>query len=312
MAGVAFLATGVALLAYMLIYSLSRSTGIRLDGELLAGLAIGGGLAAGGGWIVWGNLGKDPQLEALLEPGNSIVEAGVLHRGTRRALMVKLRRGDSFPLYRLPTPPDRALEEELIGSLNDASTRAAPEVAAQPAAGPVQRGGVPEPDELPVIDESANRINISVLIFGSAARELFRACLEATRGPTPGASAAGELQYAVTELAPIRGWATHVHLYAIDDSLDGTVVASRLALGSTTVVLAQRGLGQIDPALYAMANKAREGSALLFVLAPREGRATLRDEAGIVPDHEADYDVGEAFELLKVIVKRVLGSLKKS
>lgn len=300
--GAGFATAGLGLLTYMLIHSLSRSR-VSLNGELLGGLAIGLGFVAIGAWFVWG--GKDDILDVLHVPGNPVVKANVVSRGGRRALMLNLRRGDFFPVYILPNPPDLALEAELLASL---STSQAPPAEPEPKRALVRE--VPTPDMLKLVDETTKAINITVLVVGSGAKELVRSCLEGMGTPPAGTASKDEMEYASVDLGAVRAWRTRLHFYAFDSHFDGTVAAGGLA-PTTTVLLAQRERGSIDPALVAMGNRALGHASLLFVLASSEARRALREEAGINADYEAAYDTTQALATMKEITTRVLKSLKQ-
>jgi hypothetical protein len=162
---------------------------------------------------------------------------------------------------------------------------------------------MPNPAELSTVDAGSKQINGSVLLFGPAAMDF----LHALDGRGAGAQG-GTASYMPFDLAPIRGWATRLHIYALDDGFDSTVTAAELALRVDAVVLAQTG-DRLAPALVALGNKTREGKASLTVIAPKTARDELR-AARIEADFESDFDHSQARNAIKPLVSRFLAQLR--
>lgn len=182
-------------------------------------------------------------------------------------------------------------------------------------------GTPPRPRDLVVIDWAKKHIAVSIAMLGSGAKSFARAFFEATGGgpvaPVPPGRSA---DYFTCSPGPIRDWTMRFHVYALEADLETIGAASSLAADASVVLLVQNdGQRRIEPALYALANvvrdaKAKAGSSTPRILAfvgPREALATLEGEAKITPDvarHDGD---DAARSVVKEVMTRFLGALKR-
>lgn len=172
--------------------------------------------------------------------------------------------------------------------------------------------GVRHPSELVLVDAGSTRIEASVVVLGSGAKEFARALHTATGGVSDGPPRAGELEHYVMTLAIMRGWTTQLFLYALDASLESIATAQELAHFANAVVLVQpQDRVTLEPALYPLALAARSGGAQLAFVGPRSALEELTRDSGVHPDVSNHDGVAGAIAVLKEITKHVLASLKR-
>lgn len=172
---------------------------------------------------------------------------------------------------------------------------------------------VPRPGDLVTVDLVARAINVSVVVVGSGARE-FLAHVHASTArerrfidlTAPGEASIG---YLPLELAPIRGFTTHVHLYAVDP--DPRLVASAEEMGASAsgIVVAER--GSLDVVSSAMARALRGRVVPVVVLGPAELTHAWGARAGAAPAHVGAMEVTQVFPALKQMAREILTALKK-
>jgi hypothetical protein len=167
------------------------------------------------------------------------------------------------------------------------------------------------PHELVAVDAASRTIELSVVIVGGGAKRFARALLPGDV-PSSEPERPGELEHRVVRLGAIRGWATSLFVYALDDSLDAiTRVAPSLVAAATAVVLVQSSpeSARLDPALFPMAKLAESGSKTLAFVGSESARAELARDAGTAP-HVTGHDAAAAPLVLKELTKRLLAQLR--
>jgi hypothetical protein len=164
------------------------------------------------------------------------------------------------------------------------------------------------PRELQLLDREKKEINASIVVVGEGAKALARSVHALTAAGAPGPERAGEIEHFVVRMGDIRGWATRLFFYAFDPSIASTASAASAAIDATAVVLVQSpSRARLEPVLYALAEKAREGRAILAWHGPPAPIEEL--SAGARPDLVLEADPARA---LGALAKRILESLRSA
>jgi hypothetical protein len=170
---------------------------------------------------------------------------------------------------------------------------------------------VPNPSHLVRVDPATKRIHLVVVVVGSGAKRYARAVYSATTsdksplGPVHDA----ELEHYVVQLGDIRGWATYMLFYALDDTLGCLEMAARFSPHASIVIAAQApSAPALEPPLHAVASAKRDQDAVTVVLGSQGAGADWARRAGSPADVVASPE-DDAMATLKRIAKLALGRL---
>jgi hypothetical protein len=189
----------------------------------------------------------------------------------------------------------------------------------QVGAPPAARPSAPHPRDLVLVDAARQEIHASVVIVGTGAKDFGRALHAASGGPSASASAPHDVDAFVMRLGDIRGWATYLHVYALEASLDAIATADELVRSADAVVLVQASPGpRIEPALYALASAAMDArrsaspcaARTLAFVGPPEAQGDLATAARITPEITASPGERPPMKILIEIFSRLLASLR--